>query len=588
MSFLKVFFSVLLSLALLLAAGILGLAGMAAGQKPRVPSHATLVLRLDGGLADYPTGGGAPWESHDLTLHEARQALRMAAVDKRIERVVLDVSAVGRRFANHDELRARIHALRAAGKPVYAFVQNLNPTTLYVAAAADSIWMPLEGGVEFTGFAGEQPFARGMLDKLGIHVKQHQIEAYKAAGELTTRTDMSGPARDNDQWLLDATVARWRAVLRQDRGLTDATIDSALARALFFPEDAIGLHLVDGLAYWDDVVRRFDDPKAAKDPKKTRFIDATRYAEVDPASVGLKGGRKIAIVHAQGIIAGRESGRNPLLGTVMGWGTVCDDLRRAGEDKNIAAVVFRVDSQGGSSYASDMIAHAVAELQRRKPVVVSMGAIAASGGYKISYPCSLVVADEMTMTGSIGSLITWFNLKGMWDRLGITWDGVSYGPRADLLGSLRDWTPEERDLVVRNHWASYDLWVRDIARVRGLDFAHLDTALARGRVWTGRQAMERGLVDSLGTLDDAIRMAAARAGVAPGTKVSEVHWPERTSFVDALLSGRLGLARQVAAERTAAWLWHSAAAPVTGTAGTLHELATDRALELEPLGVGLD
>jgi protease-4 len=195
-------------------------------------------------------------------------------------------------------------------------------------------------------------------------------------------------------------------------------------------------------------------------------------------------------------------------------------------------------------------------LQSKKPLIVSMGDVAGSGGYMISYACTTIVANRLTRTGSIGSIFQVPYGKGLADKLGLTFDRVTYGPNATMTSLVTPWTAAQESIVVRQHWKSYNEWVADVAQVRGMTFDQVD-GIARGRVWTGAQAQARGLVDSLGTLDDAIAMAARLAGAKAGEKVTEVHYPRQLTLLEAIQAGDFPMAQQI----LAAHLWHGATDP---------------------------
>jgi protease-4 len=270
--------------------------------------------------------------------------------------------------------------------------------------------------------------------------------------------------------------------------------------------------------------------------KDLRTVSSSRYALVEPSKLGLKGKKKIAVVHAQGMIGGRKTRTDPMLGIMMGHESVIAELRRAQKDKDVAAIVFRVDSRGGESLASDLIGHEVEEVSKEKPIVVSMVDVAASGGYYIAYEASKLVADPMTITGSIGSISAKFNMKGLYDKLGITYDFVEKGPNALFYSDYRDFTPEERALFEKNHWAGFDMWLRDVAEHRKMTYEQV-SALAMGRVWTGRQAKANGLIDELGGLDKAIEVAKGLANIKDTEKVTVVHYPKKKGLLNLLFSG---------------------------------------------------
>jgi protease-4 len=242
------------------------------------------------------------------------------------------------------------------------------------------------------------------------------------------------------------------------------------------------------------------------------------------------------VVHAQGTIGGRKSGANPVLGVMMGHETVVADLRRARKNDKVAAVVFRVDSRGGEALASDLIGHEVERTAEIKPVVVSMVDVAASGGYHIAYRASKIVADPLTLTGSIGSINMKPNLKGLYDKLGITYDFVTKGPMALMYSDYRNFTPEEKDRFQKNHWDGFNHWLRDVAEHRGMTFEEAEK-LAHGRVWTGRQAKANGLVDELGGLDKAVAIAKDLAGIPEEEPVTLLHFPKKKGWLNLFFGG---------------------------------------------------
>ena len=558
--FIKMVFASLFALLLFIVGGILLLGLIAAGgKKTTIPAEATLLLTVPASLLDYPAGNEAPFGDPETTLHDLRTGLRKAAVDKHIERVVIQLGITDAGWAKMTELRQEIANVRAAGKPVFAYCEWVTFRNYYLASACDSIWASPDAFIIFDGINAQREFRKNMWDKVGVRMRVHKIEKYKAAGEIDIRTDMSPEARENAQWILDETMAMVREAVIKDRNKDAAWFDARLAEVAPRAIEAKASGLIDDVVYWNDLKDRWQGPDA--DKGKNRIVSGAKYANVTAASVGLRGKKKIAIIHAQGAIAGAKSGTNPLLGgAMMGYETINKEIRRIANDKSIAAVVFRVDSPGGSSYTSDLIRHQVAMLEAKKPLVVSMGDAAASGGYMISYPCSMLVANVATRTGSIGSIFSLPNAGGLMDKIGLTHDRITYGPHATMTSLTLPWSAAEESIVVRQHWKGYNEWVEDVARVRGMTFAGVDS-IARGRVWTGRQALARGLVDSVGTLDDAIAIAAGMAGVKAGEKISEVHYPKQQSFFEALQAGDFPMARSIFARA----IWHEAETSVAET-----------------------
>ncbi len=573
-SFFKSFFATILAIVVLCFGGIFMIAILASPKTPSISGESTLSLGIPASLPDYPQTTVPPFGDRPLSLHDLRQALRAAAVDKRIERVVLHFGFTDPGWASMEELREAVKDVRAAGKPVYAYMNWITLRTYYLASACDSIYAPGNAWILFNGVARDLTFRKGLMDKIGVEPRVHKIDAYKTAGEIDIRTDMSPESKANAQWLLDEQIATVRKAIEEDRKKDGAWIDSLLAIVSPSSEEAVELGLIDRVAYWSDLRESYAGTGLEADKK---IVTGSEYSAIRPEMVGLRGPTKVAIIHAQGAIAGEKSGENPILGgSTLGSESLGKDLRKVMDDSSVDAVVLRIDSPGGETFSSDLMRRQVERLEAKKPLVVSMGDVAASGGYMIAYPCSMIVANASTRTGSIGSIFQLPNAKGLMDKIGLSFDGVSYGPHAKMTSLIHDWTPAEWELVRTRHWQRYNAWVEDIARVRGMTFAQVDS-LGRGRVWTGRQAQEVGLVDSVGTLDDAIAIAIRMSGADPADKWSETHYPRMKTFVEALQEGDFASLRAIVA-RT---LWNDASEPIRTAWQNLEIFATSPELAID-------
>ncbi len=517
-------------------------------KKPKIRNGSYLVIELYDDLPEYDPPGGIMSKiagGDGVTLQRVLDNLRKAQVDDRIEGVVLKVS-MGSRMGGGSvqEIREAIKRLQKVGKKVYGYAESFEEKEYYLLAACDEILVPETAYISITGFARNTIHVKKALEKLGIKPNIHKIKDFKSAAELVIREDMSEPARENYEWML---AEFWDFVTRdlvEDRGFSEERIVQLMEHAMFTAEQAKDEGLIDRIMYWDQV----EEMLKRENDDELRTVSQSRYAQVPPAKVGLKGRRKIAVVHAQGIIAGRKSGVNPLLGLTMGHETIVTELRRARKDDDIAAVIFRVNSQGGDALGSDLIGHEVEMTAVVKPVVVSMVDVAASGGYHISYRASKIVADPMTVTGSIGSISGKFNVSEMWEKLGVTQDDVARGPNALMDSPWRDYTPEERQRFEDDHWEGFNHWLRDVAEHRGKSFDEAEK-LAHGRVWSGRQAVANGLVDELGDFEHAVQVAKDLVGIPADENVTLVHFPEKKSLVQTLLSGDLAVAARWAVYR---------------------------------------
>lgn len=526
---------VVLALALVLGAILVKAGG---GDREKIRHHSWLVIDLYGPLPEYDAPGNglatAVLGNDKATLQRVLTDLEKARADKRIDGVIFKLSDnCGAGDAMLQEIREQVLLLRAAGKRVYGWADTLDRPVYALAAACDSLFMPPTGYVRFTGYAAVSQHVRAALDKLGVRADLHAIREYKSAAELFTRTDASPEARENARWMLRERAELFAASLAADREIEPATIDAWMARALFQPQEAVDADMIDGVCYWDGLEARLKQPRDAR----LRLVTQDRYAKVKPAKLGLKGKRTIAVIHAHGMIGGRESRVDPLLGPMIGHETVCRELRRARADRNIAAIILRVDSHGGEALASDLIGHEVEVTAQVKPVVVSMVDVAASGGYDVAYRASKIVADAATTTGSIGSINGKFNVKGLLDKLGVTESADTLGANALLESATRDYTPEQWRLFTADHWAGFNAWLADVARHRGLSFADAEK-LAMGRVWSGRQAKANGLIDELGGLTRAIAVARELAGIPADRKVTVAHFPVKQGLLASIFRGK--------------------------------------------------
>jgi protease-4 len=312
--------------------------------------------------------------------------------------------------------------------------------------------------------------------------------------------------------------------------------------AEFTPREAVAAGLIDETIYMQDLAERL---KGEKDDM-LRTVDHGTYAEVSWEDAGLKTGKTIAVVHAQGNIGGRENRIDPMMGVMMGHESIVRELQRCRHDDDVEAVVFRVDSGGGESLASDLMSHEVDKLAQVKPVVVSMVDVAASGGYYIAYKGTRIMADPLTVTGSIGSINGFFTMKGFYDKIGFNKDGVAFGPMAELGTDMRDPTDAEWRRHAEAHTINFNQWLQDVADRRGMEFSHSET-LAHGRTWTGDQAVANGLIDAVGNLDDAIALAVELAEMDTDKAPKVVHLPEKQGLLQALMGDGPGAGDPVAA-----------------------------------------
>jgi len=503
------------------------------GEPPRVDKGSILVVYLEGAFPEYPPGGytsGLLAEAFP-TLHAVLDDLTKASVDSRINGVLLVLDRPEAGYAALEEIRAGIQKVRTAGKPVWSWSDNVDLKSLYVASACDSFFVHPTGYCFVGGMYVERLYLAGTLEKLGIQPQIARVESYKSAVEMFTRKDMSPQDREMEGWLLADLYPRVLDDIAKGLGADLPTVESAMERAVMPSAELVPLRLAKGAREWDEMKSALPRPKGADEPT---LLAATDYDRVPAEKVGLKGKKKIAVVHAQGMIAGDESGSDPMLGTIMGYKSVNQDLQAALDDDDVAGVILRVDSRGGESITSDRISRMVEVVNKKKPVVVSMVDVAASGGYNIAYRARTILADGNTITGSIGEFTGKFSAQKFYNKLGVTKDGTGLGPNGDFYSDYRAWTQPEFQKVASNNRAAYQIWIQNIARFRKLDVAAVDS-VGRGRVWTGRQALDRKLIDGLGNLDAAVSAVKKAAGIDSTEKVTLDHYPKPEGFLATLL-----------------------------------------------------
>ncbi len=534
-SFFVAFLGALLAIiVLVLLVGSIG--GYMAGKQPAIEDRSWLIVEMYGDLLEYDPPGGIMSQLVDSdveTLQRILDNLEKAAVDDRIEGVIFKVAAgnsVG--TAMLQEIRGAIRRVQDTDKKVLVWAESFDRQDYLLLAACDEVLVPPTAYIGFTGFSSETLHVKRAFDKLGIKPNIHKIKDYKSAAETVIREDMSEPAREMRGWIMDEMWETLLETLAADRGFDEEKIVQLMQHAYFTADEALDSGLIDRIAYWDEL----ETELKGADEDALRSVSQGRYAEVLRAKLDLDGDKKIAVIHAQGTIIGRRNDVNPLLGLTMGHESIIAEFRRARLDEDVAAIVFRVDSRGGDALGSDLMGHEVEITVGVKPVVVSMVDVAASGGYHISYRASKIVADPMTITGSIGSISGKINMKDFYNKLGITFDHVERGPMATIESDLQDFTPEERARFEENHWNGFNDWLRDVAEHRDMSFEDAEK-LAHGRVWTGRQAVANGLVDEIGDLKHAIELAGQLAGIPADEQVTVEHFPKQKGLLESLMSG---------------------------------------------------
>ena len=462
------------------------------------------------------------------SLTQMLSAIDNAATDKRVKAIYLHFGASDLSWAQAEELKDALKAFRAqCDKPIIAYGESLTQPEYYLATAADKIAVHPSGMVEFKGLGAEYIFYKGLLDKLGVHMELIRPTscAYKSAGEVYTRTDMSDANREQVRSYINST---WQYVSQNIAASRNMTVEqiNAIADNLtgFLADDAKKSGLVDTLCFAQDIKNTFRDRYEVK-----KIVTAKRYAmDVKKKDTD----SRIAVIYAEGqVVPGKNTNGN----TAVYGDDIVKALNDAAKDKKVKAIVLRVNSPGGAVTASEDMTHAVIEAKKVKPVIVSMSALAASAGYEISCFGTKIVAQPTTITGSIGVFATLPEVGQLLrNKLGITTDTVMTNKNSTGLTLMRPLSADARAMMQKNVEDFYITFTQRVADGRGLTREYVDS-IGRGRVWTGLQAKELGLVDTLGGLTLALHIAAEEAGV-DYSKCSLKTFPEKKSMWELLMN----------------------------------------------------
>jgi len=509
---------------------------------PSLPREMVLSLRLAGPIAEVTAEDPLAELMGESTtsLRKLREALVRAAEDDRVQGVRLRVDSIGGGFATAQEIRSLISRVGAAGKWTAAYMDTAGEFSsgnlvYYVASACDEVVINPQGDLNLIGLSAASPFVRGTLDKLDIRAEIPGRGDYKTARFMYTQTDFTPAHREMTGWLLDSIMSQLVQDIADSRGLQAEEVRSLIDQAPFIGEQSVEAGLVDRMEDWTTFVDRLEEEHT-----KAKAVTARSYLKRGSKA---KRGPKIAVVTAVGMIMRGSSGENfnPLFGgPVMGSDTISKAFRSVRKTKGIEAVVFRVDSPGGSAVASEIIRQEMVRTAEKIPVVISMSNVAASGGYWISCGAQRIVADPGTITGSIGVYGGHFNASGFYNnKLGVTFGRLDRGANANIYGELEDWTDEQRAVIDRMLDRIYDDFVERVSASRDMTPEAVD-GIGRGRVFTGVQAWENGLVDVVGGFDEALIEAKKLADIDVTTEVQLVEFPRVLPWWQQMARNRSG------------------------------------------------
>ena len=605
---------ILFSSAAVLAAGIPTFADDAkkADAKPQLEKANVAQIDLTGGYPEAPQPAG-PFGNLTQTFDQVKGRIEKAATDDRVAAVILKIDDPAIGFTKARGLRESVKTVRDAGKPVYAYFANASTPGYLVACAADKIILPESGSVMMTGVRAEVEFYKQLFDDFEVKPDMLKVGKYKAAAEPYNRTEMSEAFREELSEVLGDIYGNILSTVAENRGMKEDAVDAAIDDGPHTAESAKAAGLIDAVMYEDQIA---DLIKSDLNAKEVRVVED--YAKPKPKTYeGLAGmmelinelsgqstanavrGDKIAVIYALGMIVDGKSAVSPFGGSAtMGDETMVEAIDQAREDEEVKAVVLRVDSPGGSALASDLMWRALVRLKQEKPLIVSMGEVAGSGGYYIAMPADVIVADESTITGSIGVVGGKLAFGDTFKKYGVTHSVVEFGDNAGAMSVLEPFDDSEEKSMRRMLEEIYEIFTRKAAEGRGMGQDALKE-LAGGRIYSGERAKELGLVDELGTLEDAIELAQNAAAkrfddVTDGSKLARINLPEPVNPFEALLEGGfpgfIEMQQRAAGEAALKSVVDALPAPLRETAanlGVLETLARERALVVMPFGLSI-
>jgi protease-4 len=516
----------------LITASIISFLYFEFSKPPAVKANSYLEINLKGGLQEKSSGesittlflGGPP-----LTLYEIWTNFQKAKVDRRIKCIVLRLGHLQCDWGKISELRDMILDFRQSGKKVYAYIDEALDfdKEYYLATACDRIVFYPLGSLIINGIGGHLPFVKKALDKLGVEAEFEHVEQYKTASSMFTEEGFTAAHKEMMESIYGDIFSTYIQETARARGMSEDELKGLIDKGYFQGEQAKENGLVDALLYEDEF-----EALLAEEHSNIRKIRHEQYLKIKSSALGLNRGKKIALIYGMGPILTGES-----TGQTIGSTTLARWIKRARTDRSIAAIVLRIDSPGGSAIASDIIWREVSLAKKAKPFVVSMSDVAGSGGYWIAMAAHKIVAQPQTLTGSIGVIGGKFNMEKLYEKIGLTSEKLIYGERADMFSTFRGLTLEERGLLKKEMLWIYDKFIDKVALGRKMTKEEVDN-LGKGRVWTGTQAKENGLVDEIGGLSKALELAKELSGIPASEEVKFVVWPKKVSFWNALMGRR--------------------------------------------------
>ena len=485
---------------------------------PVISSKSVLVLKLRGNITERDIDNPIPDLSNPLNpitsgtgLMGILHSIKKAKQDPKIAGILLNLRSIGAGFASLKEIRDALADFKKSSKFVIAYGEYMSEGAYYLASIAEKIYINPAGILEFNGLSAERTFYKGAFDKLDVKPEIFRVGTYKSAVEPYLTDKMSEASREQTASYLKSIYGLYLKDVAKSRNISLAKLTQISGEYLIqSPRDALKYKLVTQVGYYDEVETEIKTRLKLKEARKIKWVSLSKYREVKTkwATQQRKAGNNIAVIVADGEIRS-GNGRDGIVGAA----SIVKALRKARKRKSVKAVVLRINSPGGSALASDVMWREIHLTRKVKPVIASMSDVAASGGYYMAMACDSIVAQPNTITGSIGIFSIYFNVSSfMKNKIGITTDYVNTGKFSALGNPSRSFTDEDREILQRGIEKGYESFTSKAAKDRGMSLNELKK-VASGRVWSGSEARQNGLVDVLGSFDDAVAIAAQKVNL---------------------------------------------------------------------------
>jgi protease-4 len=514
---LAVFFLIILTFVIII--------GFLIDTEPKVGDNSYLHMRLSGGIPEYVAPDPIEEALGDFTLDvkRFRENLEKAQVDERINGIILEISYSGISYSKIQELH----------KMIYAFLGSEMSATrdYYLATACDSIYMPPTANLFINGLGSEITFYKDFFKKIGVEAEFLQIGRYKNAPDIYTRESISPFHKEVLENILNYYYDDIVETISLNRHMSVDEVNKFInTQSAVTGVQALELGFVDGTAYFDEIVEKLN--YNGDSPEKVSTAD---YAEIPISSLDIRNQSRIAVVNCVGTIAGGRDSDDPFLGTIVGANSVAENLRTAASSRSIKAIIFRIDSPGGSAGAADLIWKAVHEAAQKKPVIASVSGYGASGGYYVALGADTMITSPGSLVGSIGIFAGKFNVQKLYKKLDINTETFKRGANAGFFQISEPWTDNQRKVIYNLINEFYQNFLKKVSDSRNLSIEEVEK-LAEGRVWIGEEAIDRRLFDSSGDFYTAVEVAKKMAGIDSSESVRLVYYPKSKSFLGELFS----------------------------------------------------